>query len=171
MWSSKYVAGLQHGRVGHTAAPQHRARQPSGLLIYAVAYRRDGNSTPLRQRLRDNVPHAPPAPRHQVPDSTTHLSTSSQQPVDVVGQDDEQDAVPSPTGLAASTGMILGLVLVLGGVYLGREQIHEFVDFFITVVESYGMWGYLAYALVYCLLVRTLGWIRGWMFGWMRGWM
>lgn len=49
--------------------------------------------------------------------------------------------------------MLAGLVLLLGAVYLGRDQIHEFVDFFIAMVESYGAYGYVAYAVVYFLLV------------------
>lgn len=52
--------------------------------------------------------------------------------------------------------MLAGLVLLLGGVYLGREQIHEFVEFFIAMVESYGAYGYAAYAVVYFLLVRCM---------------
>lgn len=100
-----------------------------GGVCWAVAYRRRNpelrRTTPPRPHVAAQPPAQPPA------------------------------TPPSQPSLLASGGMLAGLVLLLGGVYLGREQINEFVEFFIAMVESYGAWGYVTYAVVYFLLVRT----------------
>jgi hypothetical protein len=58
-----------------------------------------------------------------------------------------------------------------------------FLEFFITAVDEWGPWGYVAYAAVYTALevlavpgavVTVLiipGWCAGWLDGWMDGWM
>jgi hypothetical protein len=67
-------------------------------------------------------------------------------------------AASSIAGAAAALlGLVGGLTLLACGGYLLRQPIKAFLEFFITAVEEWGIWGYVAYALVYAgLEVRAL---------------
>ena len=45
--------------------------------------------------------------------------------------------------------MIGGIVVLAACGYVFKDQIRHFLEFFITAVEDWGPWGYVAYALVY----------------------
>lgn len=51
--------------------------------------------------------------------------------------------------IAALVGGIGGIALLAAGGYILREPIKHFLNFFIGAVDEWGVWGYLAYALVY----------------------
>lgn len=49
-------------------------------------------------------------------------------------------------------GSLLGVGFLLGGGYLLKDQIKAFLEFFITAVDQWGVWGVGAYAAVYIAL-------------------
>lgn len=89
------------------------------------------------------------------PEGSTRSRSRPAQPLTVVQKDAggssgcEVESVSAAKASGASLGMLVGLAAVAGGAYLAREQINEFVAFFIDMVEAHGPMGYLAYAAVY----------------------
>jgi hypothetical protein len=63
-----------------------------------------------------------------------------------VEMEEEETSFSSPALALAS---LLGIVILLGGGYLLKDQLKDFLAFFISAVEEWGPWGYLAYAGVY----------------------
>jgi len=57
--------------------------------------------------------------------------------------------VSSPAVAAVS---LIGIAVLLGGGYLAKDQIKDFLDFFVVAVDEWGPWGYAAYAGVYTAL-------------------
>jgi hypothetical protein len=51
--------------------------------------------------------------------------------------------------VAAAAGMACGLAAIGCGGYVLREPIRVLLNFFISAVDEWGIWGYVAYALVY----------------------
>lgn len=62
-------------------------------------------------------------------------------------EDDEVDT--GAAGWAATLGVVGGLAVLLGGGYVFKDAIKQFLDFFIQAVDDWGVWGYVAYAAVY----------------------
>lgn len=60
---------------------------------------------------------------------------------------EEESSVPSSPFLASAS--LLGIVALLGGGYLFKDQIKHFLTFFIGAVDQWGPLGYAAYAAVY----------------------
>jgi len=56
--------------------------------------------------------------------------------------------------------MLGGLSLLAFGGYLLRRPLQAFLGFFMTAVDEWGVWGYVAYALVYAGLEVRLGAVR-----------
>lgn len=52
----------------------------------------------------------------------------------------------------ATLSIVGGVVLLVVGGNLFKDQIKTFLDFFITAVDEWGVWGYVAYAAVYTAL-------------------
>jgi hypothetical protein len=61
----------------------------------------------------------------------------------------EEKSVSPAIGIAVMLGGVLAL---LGGGYLLKDQIQAFLSFFIDAVDDWGPWGYLAYAVTYTAL-------------------
>ena len=59
---------------------------------------------------------------------------------------------PAPYNPLLVWSTLIGLCLLLGVGYLGKDSIRDFLQFFISVVDDWGPWGYGAYALVYTAL-------------------
>lgn len=51
--------------------------------------------------------------------------------------------------IAAAAGVLGGVAVLACGGYVLREPIKQFLNFFIGAVEEWGVWGYVAYTLVY----------------------
>lgn len=61
----------------------------------------------------------------------------------------EEETRAGVAGWAATLGVVGGLAALLGGGYLCRDAIRHFLQFFISAVDDWGVWGYVAYAAVY----------------------
>eukprot|EP01025_Chloroclados_australasicus_P062639 TRINITY_DN8227_c0_g4_i1.p1 TRINITY_DN8227_c0_g4~~TRINITY_DN8227_c0_g4_i1.p1 ORF type:complete len:350 (+),score=51.02 TRINITY_DN8227_c0_g4_i1:104-1153(+) len=53
------------------------------------------------------------------------------------------------TAWYATAAGVGGIALLIGGGYLLQDQIKQFLDFFIHAVEKWGVWGSIAYGVVY----------------------
>eukprot|EP00878_Enallax_costatus_P016727 GHUV01017551.1.p1 GENE.GHUV01017551.1~~GHUV01017551.1.p1 ORF type:complete len:225 (+),score=39.71 GHUV01017551.1:354-1028(+) len=62
----------------------------------------------------------------------------------------EDDGVDTgAAGWAATIGVVGGIAILLGGGYIFKDAIKQFLEFFIQAVDDWGVWGYVAYAVVY----------------------
>ncbi|KAI8466564.1 MAG: snare associated Golgi protein-domain-containing protein [Monoraphidium minutum] len=116
-----------HGRAPRRH-PLPRAAGADSALPPADDASTSGAAQPPQQQ-----PHAPPAPPPPTPQSSGGGGLAG----NVLG------------ALAAAAGLLAGLSLLMFGGYLLREPIKAFLNFFITAVDEWGLWGYVAYALVY----------------------
>lgn len=64
-------------------------------------------------------------------------------------EDDDDEGAGSATTWAATLGIVAGIALLMGGGYVFRGPIKHFLNFFIDIVDDWGVWGYIAYAAVY----------------------
>lgn len=62
---------------------------------------------------------------------------------------EEGAAHSAATPLLASISVVAGVVILIAGGYFFKDHIKSFLDFFIAAVDDWGVWGYVAYALVY----------------------
>lgn len=61
----------------------------------------------------------------------------------------DDDVQTGKAGWAATLGVVGGIAILLGGGYIFKDAIKHFLDFFIQAVDDWGVWGYVAYAVVY----------------------
>ncbi|GAX79812.1 hypothetical protein CEUSTIGMA_g7252.t1 [Chlamydomonas eustigma] len=90
---------------------------------------------------------APPSTQEPVLEDAASLLLSTLDG-EIAAQEEEKSISPA-IGIAIMLGGVLAL---LGGGYLLKDQIQAFLSFFISAVDDWGPWGYLAYAATYTTL-------------------
>mmetsp|Transcript_7113 Transcript_7113/g.12223 ORF Transcript_7113/g.12223 Transcript_7113/m.12223 type:complete len:385 (-) Transcript_7113:847-2001(-) len=157
------VAAMAKNAQGHRQAGTGTVPQHPSVSTAPPPPAPSGHSTPATSA------HVPVENSHTGPHpSSSGSSSSSEEVIDILpvealvpelGSQGTQGTGDTVEGTGGGSGgpivaaiSLLGVAFLLGGGFLFKDQIKTSLEWFITVIDDYGPWGYVAYFTLYVLL-------------------